>query len=65
MRIAAVLLVIWLALGAVAAAQRDYFTNTDAGCAKLSSTALTIVSGPLNYIGINPKIKCKVPQPSK
>jgi len=27
--------------------------------------AVTIVSGPLNYLGANPKIKCKVPQPSR
>jgi len=28
---------------------------------------VTIVAGPLNYVGVNPKVDChvKVPQPSK
>jgi hypothetical protein len=26
---------------------------------------VTILAGPLNYFGVNPKIKCQVPQPSK
>jgi hypothetical protein len=65
MRIGAALLVIWLVIGVVAAAQRDYFSGSDASCAKVSTTALTIVAGPVNYIGVNPKIKCKAPQPSK
>jgi len=26
---------------------------------------LTILAGPLNYVGVNPKVKCKTPQPSK
>ena len=29
---------------------------------------VTIVAGPLNYLGVNPKVKCNVPnlpQPSK
>lgn len=25
----------------------------------------TMVAGPLNYIGVDPKISCHVPQPSK
>jgi hypothetical protein len=57
--------VIWLVLGVVAAAQRDYFSGSDASCAKVGTTALTIVAGPLNYVGVNPKIKCATPQPSK
>jgi hypothetical protein len=31
----------------------------------VGTIALTIVAGPLNYVGVNPKISCKVPQPSK
>ena len=27
-------------------------------------TQSTIVAGPLNYLGVNPKVKCTVPQPS-
>jgi len=28
------------------------------------SLVLTIVAGPLNYVGVNPKVKCNIPQPS-
>jgi hypothetical protein len=65
MRIGSVLVVIWLVIGVVAAAQRDYFTNSNANCAKLGTIAGTIAAGPLNYAGVNPKVKCHVPQPSK
>ncbi len=65
MRIGAAILVIWLVIGAIAAAQRDYFSGSDASCAKVGTTALTIIAGPLNYVGVNPKIKCTTPQPSK
>jgi hypothetical protein len=65
MRIGAAVLVIWLVIGVVAAAQRDYFSGSDANCAKAGSTVLTIIAGPLNYVGVNPKIKCATPQPSK
>jgi hypothetical protein len=65
MRKGAVVLVIWLVIGVAAAAQRDYFSGSDTNCAKVGTTALTIVAGPLNYVGVNPKIKCNTPQPSK
>jgi hypothetical protein len=70
MRIGWLLVVIWLVIGVAAAFQRDYFKNADVSCAKASTTAVTIVAGPLNYVGVNPKVKCpevdvKVPQPSK
>jgi hypothetical protein len=61
-----VLIVIWLLIGAFAAYQRGYFgSDRDVKCKQLGDTALTIVAGPLNYVGVNPKIECKVPQPSK
>ena len=63
--IAGVLLVIWLIIGAVAAGQRGYFKSADTNCAKTGTILVTIVAGPLNYIGVNPKINCSVPQPSK
>lgn len=67
MRIGSIVLVIWLLIGALAAFQRGYFdNNSDGGCAKASTIAVTVIAGPLNYVGVNPKIdKCKVPQPSK
>ena len=62
-------LVVWLVIGAVAAGQRGYFgDDADVGCKKVSDTALTIVAGPLNYAGVNPKVDCDdvdVPEPSK
>jgi hypothetical protein len=64
-RIGSLLVVIWLVIGVVAAAQRDYFSSSDANCAKLGTIAVTIVAGPLNYAGANPKVNCDVPQPSR
>jgi hypothetical protein len=26
---------------------------------------VTIVAGPLNYVGANPKVSCELPQPSQ
>jgi hypothetical protein len=68
-RIGAAVVVIWLVIGVIAAAQRNYFSGSDANCAKVGTIAITIVAGPLNYAGANPKVKCDlnvdVPQPSK
>ena len=60
-----VVVVLWLVIGAVAAWQRDYFSGSSSNCAKVGTTVVTILAGPLNYFGVNPKIDCKVPQPSK
>jgi hypothetical protein len=60
MRIGMIVVVIWLIIGGVAAAQRNYFSGSEANCAKVGTIAVTIVAGPLNYAGLNPKIKCEV-----
>jgi hypothetical protein len=65
LRIPTLLLVIWLAIGALAAWQRDYFKSEPQTCAKGGTIAVTILAGPLNYVGANPKIHCSLPQPSK
>ena len=65
MRIGAVILAIWLVIGLAAAVQRDYFKGNDATCAKFGTTLVTVIAGPLNYVGANPKIKCDAPEPSK
>jgi hypothetical protein len=66
MRLLTALVVIWLIIGALAAAQRDYFKQDTVNCASAGTIAVTIVAGPLNYIGANPKVTCPgVPQPSK
>jgi hypothetical protein len=64
-RIGAVLVVIWLIVGFVAAGQRGYLGGSDSNCAKAGNTIITVIAGPLNYIGVNPKVKCDVPQPSR
>jgi hypothetical protein len=55
---------VWLIIGAIAAGQRHYYRGS-ATCAKTGTIALTIVAGPLNYVGLNPKISCHAPQPSR
>jgi ABC-type dipeptide/oligopeptide/nickel transport system permease subunit len=58
--------VIWLVVGVIAAAQRGYFgDDRDVNCKTFSDTALTIVAGPLNYMCVNPKVKCETPEPSR
>ena len=64
MKIVGLLVVIWLAIGAVAAGQRGYFGSSPQNCAEASTIAVTVVAGPLNYLGVNPKIPCGLPQPS-
>jgi hypothetical protein len=59
------IVVVWLVIGVFAAFQRGYFgDDRDVNCKTGSDTALTIVAGPLNYMGVNPKVDCNVPQPS-
>jgi hypothetical protein len=66
MRIGSALVVLWLVIGVLAAFQRDYFSDKDANCAKTSTVIVTVIAGPLNYVGVNPKVKhCNVPEPSK
>ncbi len=64
-RIGSLLLLIWLVIGAIAAAQRGYFSSGDTSCASAATIAVTIVAGPLNYVGVNPQIRCELPQPSQ
>ncbi|WP_067521083.1 hypothetical protein [Nocardia uniformis] len=62
-----VLVLVWLIIGAVAAGQRDYFGSAPTNCASTGTIAVTILAGPLNYLGMNPTVDdCKVdlPQPS-
>jgi hypothetical protein len=64
-RIIGALIIVWLVIGAVAAGQRGYFKSSNDSCAGAGTAVVTIVAGPLNYVGANPKVHCKVPQPSK
>jgi hypothetical protein len=61
-----VVVVLWLVIGLLAAFQRHYFGGSQKpSCTTVGNVVLTIVAGPLNYVGVNPKVKCQVPQPSK
>ncbi|HEY7144544.1 MAG TPA: hypothetical protein VH637_09875 [Streptosporangiaceae bacterium] len=65
MRILSVVIALWLIIGAIAAGQRHYYDSGSANCAHAGTVAVTILAGPLNYFGANPKVKCALPQPSK
>lgn len=64
MRIPGLLLAIWLFIGIAAAGQRDYFRGYDDSCAHIGTTVITILAGPLNYVGVNPKVDCSLIQPT-
>jgi len=60
-----VIVLVWLLIGVLAAWQRDYFKGGPTSCATAGTIALTVVAGPLNYAGLNPKVQvCHLPQPS-
>ena len=60
-----VIVLIWLVIGVIAAYQRDYFKSGATNCASAGAIALTVVAGPLNYFGVNPKVTdCNLPKPS-
>jgi len=65
MRIVTVVVLVWLIIGAVAAGQRGYYSASRPDCAGVGTIALTVVAGPLNYLGVNPKVTdCTLPEPS-
>lgn len=57
MRLGSLILVIWLIIGLIATAQRGYFSNR-VTCASAGTVVVTILAGPLNYVGVNPKLSC-------
>ena len=64
-RTSTIVVLIWLLIGVIAAVQRGYFGSSDPSCSRVSTTAVTIIAGPLNYVGLNPRIGCSAPKPSK
>ena len=58
MRIGTALLIVWLVIGAIAGGQRHYYSSSNPDCAKASTIAVTVLAGPLNYVGANPKVTC-------
>ena len=64
-RILGLLVLVWLVIGAVATVQRGYFSSGDTDCAGVSTIVVTILAGPLNYVGVNPQVDCpELPEPS-
>lgn len=56
----------WLVIGMIAAGQRQKLDNPPIDCAGLGTVAVTALAGPLNYMGVNPKVtKCYLPEPSQ
>lgn len=58
------ILFVWLIIGAAAAGQRGYFSSAPTTCSSGATIAVTMVAGPLNYLGVNPQITCNWPAPS-
>jgi hypothetical protein len=63
--IGSLILVVWLILGAIAAGQRHDYTHPPKNCNQTATIAVTILAGPLNYVGVDPKVSCHLPPPSK
>jgi membrane protein YdbS with pleckstrin-like domain len=53
-----VILFVWLLIGALAAGQRGYYTGASANCSGVGTILVTILFGPVNYLGGNPKLSC-------
>jgi hypothetical protein len=62
---AGLLIVLWLGVGLIAATQRGYFGPASSSCGWAATVALTVISGPLNYSGVNPEVNCQLPAPSE
>jgi hypothetical protein len=64
MRVGSLVILIWLIIGAIAAGQRGYYASSSTTCARAGTILVTIIAGPLNYVGVNPKVSCHLPSPS-
>jgi hypothetical protein len=53
-----VVLAVWLAIGALAAAQRHYYSSSSMSCGGMGTIAVNIAFGPVNYVGADPKLTC-------
>jgi hypothetical protein len=58
------ILLLWLVVGAAAAGQRGYYSGAISGCSGGATIGVTILAGPLNYLGLNPQVACTLPKPS-
>ena len=51
--------------GTLGAAQRGYYSGPLGYCSKFGMIAVTVLAGPLNYVGVSPKLTCTMPQPTE
>ena len=58
------ILFVWLIVGAAACGQRGDFSNVPSSCSSGATIAATMITGPLNYLGVDPQITCNWPSPS-
>ena len=65
MKLSTAVLIVWLLIGAIASAQRHDYSGLPASCDQVADIAITIVAGPLNYVGVDPRVDCHAPEPSK
>ena len=63
MRIGSLLLIAWLVIGGFAAGQRSDYKHLG-NCSGAGTAVVTVLAGPLNYVGVDPHISCNTPQPS-
>ena len=54
-RIGSVIVVAWLIVGVIAAGQRHHYSSSDPNCARAGTIIVTVLAGPLNYTGVNPR----------
>jgi hypothetical protein len=54
-----ILVIIWFVVGSSAANDRGYFdASRHRDCTFIGSAMLTVVAGPINYMGLHPKAAC-------
>ncbi len=54
-----IMVIIWFIFGASAANDRGFFNaNTTRTCSFVGSAALTVVAGPLSFVGVHPQAYC-------
>ena len=59
-------ILVWLAVGTTAGAQRGIFhEDMTMDCKTSADVAPTMLAGPLTYAGVVPDVECDAPQPSR
>jgi len=54
-----IVLLVWLLIGALAGWQRNYYNSSSANCSGVGTIVVTILFGPFNYFGGDPKLTCR------